>query len=54
MGPRNAVLGVPKQRHAESKGQGGRREEGEEEERRGDAGRFLFKTRAQLRMMVGE
>ena len=36
MGPRNAVLGVPKQGHAESKGKEG--EEGEEEERRGERG----------------
>ncbi len=57
MGPRNAVLGVPKQRHAESKGQGGRRGEGERE---GGSGReetrsdvSFFKTRTQHHRMVG-
>eukprot|EP00959_Pyramimonas_sp_CCMP1952_P037832 791951-Pyramimonas_sp.AAC.1 len=49
-GATKRVSGVPKQRHAESKSKEG--EEGEE--RRGNAGRRLFKTRTQDHMMFGK
>ena len=51
MGSRNAVLGVPKQKHAERKSK-----DGEEGGRAagGDARRCLFKTRTQHHRMVGK